>query len=143
MLRHSRFSHAVPRAQLQTALLQAGWLFGTDPAPTSPLTEGEGGGQELSEGPRQQDVPSQGLTVTPGSLPIGKCREPCRKLPEKRPKGQSAPQAPSQRLLLHEAPALPAGSVIASSRGTTVAEARLGPCHARRPHAAASGAQRG
>lgn len=130
MLRHSRFSRVVPCARLQTALRQTGQLFWTDLAPTPPLaaSEDEGGGLELSEGACQQDVPSQECMVTPGSPPTSKCQEPWKMLPEKHPKGHSAPQAPSQRLLLHETPALPVGSVIPSSRGTRATKASLVPC---------------
>lgn len=112
--------------------------------PPAPLTvsEGERGRQELFEGHASRTSLHRGAE-TPGSLPTGKCREPWRKLPEKCSNGHSAPQAPSQQLLPREAPALPVGSVIPSSCRTTAAEARLVPCHACHPHAAASGAQRG
>lgn len=146
MLRHSRFSRVVPCAQLQTALLQTGQLFWTDLAPTPPLaaSEDEDGGLDLSEGACQQDVPSQECMVTLGSPPTGKCQEPWKTLPEKHPKGHSAPQARSQWLLLHETPALPFPRAQSSppAVGREPPKPGWSPAHARRPRAAASGAQR-
>lgn len=123
MLRHSRFSCAVPRAQLQTA---AGLLFGPDPSPTpllQPLRvrvvgrsclKGMPAGRSLAVA--HSDPGKSAHRGMPGAL---------EKTARERPKGHSAPQPPSRQLRVYEAPALPRGSVIPSSCRMAATEARL------------------